>query len=357
MTLETTRDPNEWEAWRGAMGLEDAYYRADYGRIWEGEESAEWVGLRYGAGEAGEVLYPVLRDPLDYLPAAEGHCDLRTAYDFGGPVVRGERPAEAMREFREALEGLAGEWGVVTEFARLHPYRVTTLPDAAGFHADNLHVDLTRDVDGVRGAYADRHARRVGEAEEAGLEVALYHGEEAGAWSEDFIELYYRTMLRVGAGGHYFFLPETLRSLVRHPKMTLAVVRLPGGASGGGAKIVGAGMFFRAAEVVYYYLSGSHPHHLEKRPNNLMLDRIVEYGCGNSFERLHLGGGDESLRGFKSQVATGSVSYHILQKVYDEKAYRRLAKSVGGDPDPDADGAFPAYWPTKYTERERPPLF
>jgi hypothetical protein len=350
MTLTTTQDPECWRRRLDEMGFDDAYYGSSYGQIWEAEESAEWVGVSFDAGREGQVVYPVLRDPLTYLPEADGCCDIRTAYDFGGPVVRGRAPAEAMRKFRAAFSELADDWGAVTEFARLHPYRVDPLPEEATFHANNLHVDLSLDLAEIRGAYDEPHTRRIEQAREAGVTVEVYEGGRSESQCDHFIELYYRTMLRVGAGGHYFFLPETLRKLVGHEDMALAVARLEAE-----DKTIGAGLFFQSGETLFYFLSGSHPSYLECRPNNLMLDQMVEFGRNRGFERLHLGGGSDSLRRFKGQVANGSTDYYIVTKVHDPEAYERLARSVGEVPD--EGGAFPVYWPRKYTDRQRPPLF
>lgn len=340
MTLDVTQDVDEWNEWCREVGLTDPYYRLDYTGLWEREERAEAVGVRFES-EAGTVLYPLLRDPLDFLPGGDDYCDIRTAYDFGGPAPVGEDPSRAQQQFQEAFEDLVDEWNVVTEFARLHPYRVRDRPSAASFHAQNIHAHL---ADGYETVYEDYHTNqrnRIRNAEEAGVEIVLAEGEEKSR-ADDFLRCYYETMERVGANPDYFYLPETLRSLIARPEMVLASALYDG-------RVVASGMFLCADDVIFYFLSGSDGDYLDVRPNNLMLDRIVEYGVERDFTYLHLGGGSESLRHFKSQVGNGRINYFILTRVHDDSAYDELSAHVDGD------DQFPAYRMEKFEDREIPP--
>lgn len=343
MSLDITTDVDEWNRWCREVGLEDPYYRLDYTRLWEREERAEAVGIRFES-DAGTVWYPVLRDPLDFLPGSEAYCDIRTAYDFGGPAALGEEPGRAQREFQEAFDELVDDWNVVTEFARLHPYCVRERPEEATFHTQNIHASLSKGYDNVHEAYHKNQRNRIRDAEEAGVEIEV--AEERGPkrrYADDFLRCYYETMERVGANPDYFFLPETLRALVDRPEMVLASALYDGG-------VVASGMFLCAGDVIFYFLSGSDGDYLDVRPNNLMLDRMVQYGVERDYVYLHLGGGSETLRHFKSQVGNGRINYYILTRVHDEAAYEELSAHAT------EDDQFPAYRMNKFEDRETPPV-
>lgn len=349
MELTTTRDPETWTAWCDELELQDTYYTLEYAGIWEEEEGAEAVGIKFDAGEQGTLLYPVMKDPLDYVPGGEGFHDLRTPYDFGGPTAFGSEPKAVQDAFVDAQQELVEQWNVVTEFARLHPYQVTTPPEDAEFHADNIQADLTDGYEQVWDDYHTNQRNRVRSAKDDGVTIELEEGPEPkdDANVRAFLDHYYGTMVKVGANPNYFYLPETLQALMNHPSVVLASAYHED-------NNIASGMFLCAGDVIFYFLSGSDQDYLDLRPNNLMLDRIVEYGCDQGFARFHLGGGSEGLRHFKSQVGNDRVPYHILNRVHDEEAYEELIEQADLEDD---GGQFPAYRLAKFDDRGMPPSY
>lgn len=336
-SFETTAEDTTWAAWLTSNGTDDAYYSARYARIWATEEAGHFVGIRY-SGPEGVVLYPLILVPLDSLSGGAGLQEARTPYDFGGPRGFGEDLEALHHAFRaELLDWFASE-GVVSEFARLHPLSGGGRPEDAKLHAENFVVDLTTPHDDLFAAQHRRHRRAV-------RAFTKRHGEpsvisDIGADDASmFMELYEHTMGRVGASTDYYFGAETLRALTTLDEMGL--VR-----AGSIDEPWGAALFLRSGADLFYFLGASS----SERPagtNNAVFDAAIRHGQSLGLRGLHLGGGSESLRSFKSQIASGSVPYYVLLRVVDEEQYAALCEACG------VTGAsqFPAFRPLLVANR------
>jgi hypothetical protein len=340
-----TEDTGEWDAWCAAAGIDDIYFRLSYARLWAPYEGARAIGLRLRT-DAGVLLYPVLQVPLDALPGGVGRCDLRTAYDFGGPLALGPDAAALHQEFRHALDELSARWRVVTELARLHPLRFAagSRPTDAALHGENFIINLREGYDAARGAYQRIFWRNVKRARKRGL-VASLHPAPSPSLRATFIQFYWDTMHKLSASAYYFFDRETLTRLMALPEMSLVIVRRPAEAPGEAeptreGDVIAAALFLRSADDLFYYLGASDQRALDLRPNNLLFDHVVQHGCTQGLERLHLGGGSPGLRRFKGQMASGTPPYHLLKRVHDPAAYAELCAGAKVDPE---SGEFPAY--------------
>jgi hypothetical protein len=318
-SFETTQDDETWSTWLANADVNDVYYSARYGRIWAHEERGSFIGIRYES-PAGRVLYPLLLVPLDSLPGGSGLSEARTPYDFGGPMGEGDDLEALHRAFRAALLDWFHSRRVISEFARIHPLSPGGRPADAKLHAENFVVDLTVAYDDLFSSQHRRHRRAV-------RAFTRRHG-EANVISDlspddasSFIELYELTMNRVGAGSDYYFTRETLSALMSLDEMRLVRAE-------GENHTCGAALFLRAGSNLFYFLGAS----ASERPpgtNNAIFDAAIRHAQSQGLLTLHLGGGGESLRQFKSQIASGTVPYYLLQRIIDEPRYAALCEACG----------------------------
>jgi hypothetical protein len=328
-SFETTQDDEVWSAWLANAEVDDVYYSSRYARIWAQEEHGSFVGIRYRS-TAGEVLYPLLLVPLDSLPGGSGLVEARTPYDFGGPRGDADDLEELHRAFSTALLDWFGSRRVVSEFARVHPLSKGGRPPHAKLHAENFIVDLTVSYEDLFSSQHRRHRR-------AARAFNRRNG-KAGALSNvapddvsSFAALYDLTMSRVGASLDYRFTRETLSALMSLDEMCLVRAEDDGGTCG-------AAIFLRSGSNLFYFL-GASASNCPPGTNNAIFDAAIHHGQSQGLRTLHLGGGGESLRDFKSQIATGTVPYFVSQRVVDEPRYAKLCEACG------SSGAthFPAF--------------
>lgn len=318
-SFETTQDDETWSAWLARAGIDDVYYSAAYARIWAREEHGRFIGIRYESPR-GRILYPLLLVPLDALPGGAGLFEARTPYDFGGPWGDGADLQALHGEFRDAMIDWLRSRDVVSEFARIHPLRQGGQPADAKAHADNFVVDLTVPYDQLFSSQHRSHRGAVRTFRRRNHETR-WISEISPDDASEFTELYDRTMTRVSASTDYRFDEPTLAALMSLDEMCLVRATREIGVSG-------AALFLRSGDNLFYYLGAS----VDDRPpgtNNAILDTAIRHAQSRGLRTLHLGSGSDSLRDFKSKIATGTVRYSVVQRIIDESRYAALCETCG----------------------------
>jgi hypothetical protein len=338
-SFETTRDDETWSAWLAEAGIDDIYYRASYAEIWAREEQGCFTGIRYRS-PAGRMLYPLLLVPLNSLPGGSGLFEARSPYDFGGPCGDGPDLGALHREFRDALVDWLQSRDVVSEFARIHPLRRGGQPADAKIHAENFVVDLAVPYGELFSSQHRRHRRGV---------RAFHRRNHETHWISDisaedatvFTELYARTMTRVAASTDYRFAEQTLAALMALDEMCLVRATSEN-------EVSGAALFLRSGDDLFYYL-GASADDRSAGTNNAIFDTAIRHAQSRGLRTLHLGGGSESLRDFKSQIATGTVPYSVVQRIIDQPRYVALCEACGVS----GSTYFPAFRSTLVERRRR----
>ncbi|MFC1791262.1 GNAT family N-acetyltransferase [Gemmatimonadota bacterium] len=330
--ITTTEDGARWAGWCAEVGVADVYWSWEHLSLWAPEWDAKPLGIRW-TGKRDTILHPVLMVPLDRLTGGEGRFDLRTAYDFAGPLHVGPDPARAMGLFEEEWTRQAKDLGAVTEFLRLHPRALPTRPSWAIHHADHPMVDLIPSYEGIRNAYRGswRWSLRKAEAEPTTVEISA--SPDPGL-IDSFLTMYRDTMNRRGASFEFRFRDATLRGFLALPESWLGTVRDPDGAPIAHATILASG------STLFYHLSCSDPEGLSFRPNHKLLDAVVRLGKDRGFTAFHLGGGSTTLQSFKKHMGNTSVPYFVVRRVVDAEAYSAICRANGADP---SGPSFPAY--------------
>ena len=320
--IEPTHDGATWTRWCEQAGVHDVYYRWEHLQLWADEWNLEPLGVRY-VDPDGTVLVPLLRASLDPLPGGDGRCDLRTAYDFGGPLLVGS--TALWSRFEAAWAALLIQLRCVTLFQRIHPFH-TAWPSTAAVHAENHVADLTGGLEAVRGRTYGAWRRDRVKAERAGCTTAVE------ADPALFQRLYTTTMDKVGAPAWYRFSRSTLEGLIALPEVTQLVTRGPDGTP------LASALSLRSGPRRFYHLAASDPAARGLFPNHHLLDRLLAHAIDDGCSAVHLGGGAPSLSRFKSRVGSHTVPYRIEKRVVDPAAYAALCTATGCQA-----GPFPAY--------------
>lgn len=323
--LELTRDHATWRAWLEDFDEVDPRDTPEYCAVACRLDRGEPWCARY-ASDAGILLYPFLKRPV---PGAEDAWDITTAYDFGGYLVRC-RPAatgELIDAFRRDWQPRCRAERWVTEFIRLHPLRQPSILETVAEHRFQRHqehavVHLSSLPAEPAEAYVAGH--RWGLRRSLRSELRFARVTDQGA--RRFASLYAQTMHERQAPAYYRFPREYFDELVER----LSCVEIFGVTLA--EELVAAALFLRASRTLYYFLSGSDRTHLRLQPNNLLLDGTIRWARAQGFERLHLGGGGDSLRRFKMGFGARPVPFHIYTAVHDEARYQELVSAAPGSP-------------------------
>jgi predicted N-acyltransferase len=340
-TVATLADPASWEAALDAVPGALLVHTPRYSRAFQefGDGQAECFIYR-DAG--GTVLYPYL---VRAIPGTDWH-DIATPYGYGGPVVNAASPAEraaVAARFRSVFTEYARARRIVSEFVRFHP----ALANQAAFdglltridiHCSNAFVDLTWSAEALFRNYRRMYRNYIRRAEELGLSLEIAITAEN---TRDFYDMYHRNMERKNQQGYFNFPGSFLAILEKylHRDLALVIVRKDG-------RPLSAAYFLRSAPLLDYFLQASHYDGLRHRPNHYLIHRAIEWGKGEGFRLMQLGGGHETLQFFKSGFATHRQDYAIGRHIFDATAYAGLStdhwRRHGAEWHPDAS-FFPSY--------------
>jgi hypothetical protein len=332
-----------WEELVSRTGARDVYFLPEYLGFYEHWEEVEARLFFYTEGE-NILLYPFLRRPLPELTNGSGrHCDVCTAYGYGGPLVIRVKADPAFGDrARRALEESFERMGVVSEFIRFHPlldnhHVWRNVPTS--FDRHTVAMDLSGATSELWRRMTSNTRRKIRQSYSEDLTTEIDRSETL--YSE-FSRLYQATMERVGAEQRYRFSEQYVLDLgeTLGKNAVVCSVRHRG-------RPAAAGIFLQSDRFLHYHLGGSDAELLHVRPNDRMFYEMACWGRENRAERFHLGGGTregDSLFRFKAGYSKDVRGFYVGRVVHDEYMYAVLTEArMRKSETPPAAGFFPAY--------------
>ncbi|MFB6257926.1 MAG: GNAT family N-acetyltransferase, partial [Flavobacteriales bacterium] len=182
--------------------------------------------------------------------------DLQSPYGLSGPLTNAEDPGFVRRAYR-TYEEKALEEGVVASFIRFHPfdpfpYIFSEELDLCAHERNVVHIPFEGGMEEVFANFKSSLRRNI----RKGLKEELhFHVSEKGATDrEAFIDLYRRTMRRIGAPSSYLFTDHYFQKLFDAPYSGLFLLK-------DGEKVVNGLLMLKSGPMLYYHLGGTDPDH------------------------------------------------------------------------------------------------
>lgn len=289
----------------------------------------------YYQGEGGEFLQAFFERPLPPVEGG-GEKDLLSPWYYGGPVHTFEDDKAAQEEysaFLSELDAYAKENGIVSQFQRLNP----ALGNDAVYKDDpNLiwnrkvvSIDLMRNLDDIRAQYDYKVRKNLRRAQKEGLRVVRGATPEA---VEAFVRVYAASMDRKQAGTFYYFSEKFYADLFSSfPNEAQLFVVYAGDEVAAASLVLGNGV------ILHDYLRAAYPQFAAMRPNDFVVDAIVEWAKEARYAQYSLGGGhstheDDSLLAFKRSFSPVTRDFYVYKKVHNREAY--AVRCAAGDKQP-----------------------
>lgn len=272
----------------------------------------------------------VLRD-VEKIPGltkcGRGWRDATSVYGYPGPISSESDPPESMlRGFATDLREELERRSVIAVFSRLNPLlqQRNILTYAGGriiTKGPTVAIDLQQPPETQFRQYRTNMQRDIRSSKEAG---AVCRRDDPWKYLNDFIDIYYETMERVGAASRYFFSADYFRRFREslQGKAHLFVVLL------GGEPICG-GLFTHCQRFIQYHLGGTRTDYRHLAPTKLMFDTVRLWGNTGDASYFHLGGGvgakEDGLFNFKLGFSNLKLDFRVWQAVLNEQVYTSLA--------------------------------
>lgn len=279
------------------------------------------------------VLYSFYWRNLNDLPFYSGVDDpaihIVSPYGYGGPLYEG--PSINRVAVSEAFETRYSEElrnrGVLSEFVREDLFDDRLIIRTQGQRIEqqpNVVVKLDRDPDKIWREYLPKVRKNVNRASQSGLRVVF---DPTGSNLDKFLAVYYDTMKRTGASNAFFI-----------EKDKFELLRTTLGATGGlcyvhvfdKEEIISTELLLLSSDTIYSFLGGTLSSSFEKRPNDLLKHKVIEWGCARGFKHYVLGGGvtaGDGIFTYKRAFDTSGIYPFFVRRIqHSPERYNQLTR-------------------------------
>lgn len=340
-----------WDDWV-RRAPHDLYHTAAYHRF--SQERGEGAAFLAVCGTPERFLaWPYLLRPVDpHTNNRSAPHDISCVYGYTGPVAHGTEPGSdfangAVAEIHEAWR----RQHAVSAFTRFHPLlqsqrwaTASIAGDGVAGAGQTVAMDTRISDEETFRIYPKVLRHEINAARAAGLRTDV---DETWEHVQDFLRLYWQTMVRNKASAWYHFPADYISQLKLRlgPHAILFHTRVEG-------HIVASAIWLAYGKWMHVHLQGSDNNYLRYSPFKVMIDDIRQWAREHGHQALHLGGGrggkEDSLFAFKARFSRTHPSYYTGRFILDEPAYdalcemrRREAGQSGMLFEP--GGFFPAY--------------
>jgi hypothetical protein len=328
-------DSSEWDSALRQI-QHDTYHLPGYARVEATLSSGSACAFFY------EDTDQVLLLPLVLRPIGGGsRSDVTSPYGYPGPIASSDDELFWGRALQSLLSTLRTA-GVVSCFVRLHPWLPAPLSafQVNGLlvqHGQTVSIDLRPPVEAIVAGFRANHRRQIARARRTGHRVLI------DCWHrlDEFIDIYYETMRRVGASSYYSFPRDHFQRLRTALGEHIHLILVEGPADG---SAVAGGLFLESCGILQYHLGATRTSALPEQPTKLMFEEACRWGRNRGDSALHLGAGlggnDDTLFHFKAGFSGRRHAFHTWRVVVDDDAYEALASAGATE---DRTKYFPAY--------------
>ncbi len=272
----------------------------------------------------GGVLFPLIIRPLSMEKWAVGAGyvnDLTGPYGYGGPYRWGNVNPDT---FWESFDSWAKKNRVVSLFTRLSLFKDQLLPFRGSVEliATNIVRTLDAPIEVLWARYEHKVRKNVNRAQKEGVVIER---DDYGARIDDFLDVYYSTMRRRGAGQAYWFTKEFFLSIVSQLKNNYTFFYALKH-----DRVISAELILVSGRHLYSYLGGTLAEAYLLRPNDLLKHNIIRWGLELGKSGFVLGGGysgtDGIFRYKRSFAPDGEVPFYVGKRVWDDKLYTSIVE-------------------------------
>jgi hypothetical protein len=276
------------------------------------------------------IYFPALLRPLPF--GSEGY-DIISSWYYGGPLPNWLdcKPFDS-NWTNTIIEGRI-TLNAICEFIRCDPnlknHVFLSPPFNVHFNRATVVVNLENSWKEVVKGFSSQNRRNIKRAEKSGLEVRVDQSELA--W-KSFAEIYQEEMIRKNAPSHLRFDYQFFEKLSRMKDFTLFIITSK-------ERILGGFISAHGAKIAHHYLSAVIYNHWDKRPNNLLYTKVLEYFWEKDYRLFDFQGGRKGVFRFKMNFSKLRGEFFVANCIYDRQKFNELTKRAGAC----IDKHFPPY--------------
>jgi hypothetical protein len=311
-------EKNKWKSRLNEFSKEklDIYYLPEYYETWISEERAEPICV-YAKINNSNFLYTFFKKEITEYDLDKKYYDIFSAYGYGG-VVSDVKDKKDVEIFNKIFNEWCYENNIIAEFIRENPAinkKKEYIRDALYLKVrTNVYVKTEPDYK-IPSSSARRNIKK---AIKSGLYVEIDEDLET---IDEFIKLYDLTAKRLKMDKYYLFSKEYFYNQKKYLIDNVKLINIKFE-----DKIISSTLFYYRFNKAVYHLSASNFNFQNLRPNDLLLNEMIEESKRLRCLLLSLGGGttdkeDDSLFIFKKRFGQDLRDVFIGKKVHNQKVY------------------------------------
>ena len=328
---EVLRSPSHIKNWNKLICKSaDIYYTLEYLSATQINEDGNIFLAQYTHGNS-VIIYPfVLRAiPLSLKTKTPANplFDIRTPYEFGGPLYFGPRSDRKIvqNNFITQFGRYCRKADIVSEFVRFNPPAKNHVGWENWYDISvscaNVVIELTHSEDKILAAFRRDHRRDTLLAQTHDINI-----EREIVTQNSFLkfrDIYINSMDQLGADSYYYFSDDyfTQLSNLGKERVSLYVMKDIND------NYIGGATFLHSGDYSHYHLSAMGQKFREKRASSLLFyQAALDFKKMNS-TILHLGGAAKSQTGllhFKEGFSKSRLDYFIGRRIHNETNYNLL---------------------------------
>ena len=322
---------NDSEAWNAIVKeaiTYDIYHTSDYHNL---EQTGQSILFVY-RNEQTLIALPVIKRTIEN----SFYVDCTSVYGYAGPISNTlfeNLDEQIIGDFIQSLLSFFEAENIVSVFCRLHPIinQQSVLHTMGGVHNNGktVAIDLRSSLETQRLKYRRSIRQKVNQLRKKGFTVKVA---DTNAEIEEFIEIYFETMVKVNASASYFFDKEYFFGLLdaKDFDTKLILAYLDG-------KITSGLLLTFSNSIVQTHLAATRNEFLYEGPMKLLFDEATLIGREAGMDYVHLGGGvggnEDSLFEFKAGFSDTFLEFNTWRYIANQSAYDQLVQEKCGEGD------------------------
>ncbi|MEP3444431.1 MAG: GNAT family N-acetyltransferase, partial [Flavobacteriaceae bacterium] len=259
--IEVIKDKKTWKSALNEIESHDFYHTYEYHQLAKDNDNQP-ILLKYVENDS-HIALPLLIRKINNSSL----WDATSIYGYAGPVSKNIDQNFNNKRFRKELHSFFKDQGIVSVFSRLNPFVLSqeVCLDQLGeivFSGKVVNIDIRKKKELQRLEYQRRLKTHINKSRR------LCTIKKAQSKKEvlDFVEIYYKTMHRVGAHKSYFFNENYFFNLLNSKDFETDILLALDNIS---KKVIGGVMLVKKSKIVHYHLSGVATEHMNKYPIKL----------------------------------------------------------------------------------------
>ncbi|HCY74475.1 MAG TPA: hypothetical protein DHV28_01010 [Ignavibacteriales bacterium] len=324
--LLSLNNASDWSEYLSRLPeeMQDIYYSPEYYNIWEKNGAGKAYCFIFEDGN-NIAVYPFLLNRINDLgyELDKPYFDIQGAYGYNGVVYSSDHPG-FRKKFYIAFSKFCIYNNIIAEFTRFHPlignHKFSEDFIDVIFDRKSVHIDLKQKYDDIVKNYTRSARQNLRTAAANDLNILV--SKDVFPYKKEFTKIYKETMDRVKAEKYFYFSDNYFDDTFKIPSLIQFMVfsnKVP----------IASALCIGKKNYLHVHLLASKTDFLFNRPNNFLINKIIQYGIGKGFNELNLEGGrssaaDDSLLRFKKNFSKMTCNFYIGKKIYNRDVYQSV---------------------------------